>query len=88
MSYFNHLESDTISKFREANFMYCINADDTNKIADRDMFENFEYLVIEHKFTLAEISKSIFASIDASLCADELKEKMKTKWKQEFESVL
>jgi len=97
MDYFGHLnevagsaESPTtqqqqiVQRFKQSQFKYSINADDPNKIADKDLNENFEYLAFEHQYSLAELAMCVKHGIDAALCDNEFKQYMTQKWQQNY----
>uniref|UniRef100_A0A7S1KSI8 Adenosine deaminase domain-containing protein n=1 Tax=Percolomonas cosmopolitus TaxID=63605 RepID=A0A7S1KSI8_9EUKA len=83
MSFFGHLEGDTVEAFRRSNLKYCINSDDSNKIRDADMNANIAFL-LERGFTQDEIIESFRVSIEASLCSQEVKDQMLSKWREEY----
>lgn len=73
------LSKETLSRIRESSVMYCINADDPNKLGDAQIGDNVRFL-IDSGFSDRDIALAYRVSIWSSLCSADVRMTMYGKW--------
>lgn len=79
----NLQEGHTLKILLSSPLMFSINADDPNKIDDKDLNDNIVYLMQEG-VSEREIALAYRVSILGSQCSDRLRQEMLSKWKEAY----